>query len=696
MFNFSQGIPQNQQQTLFGAPVIKENNEERKNNIRTSLFNNNNNGTKSLFGNLLEKAEKTEQNTLLVSNVKKNIFGAPEDKQNEKNEQNPLFGSNINKNIFGAHEDKQNEKNEQITLFGSNINKNIIGAPEDKQNEKNEKEKNEQNILFGSNINRNIFGASIDKQINNESKENNKENKDNLFKSNLIKKNDSLFNSPEDKKTISVNLFQNYNVDTSVIKNKLFEGNKENEQNIEKKDNQIIKTNNENINLDKKSEKQSMGLFGKPITTNSKPESNIPNTNQISTNIKSKKDVISTNIASNLSSSKRIEDDDQVQSALQNLYISDILIKTPSAYKMPSLIKEKNLKKVPHNKKNKSRTIDFTFIVQIKDIPNMNEVGCNMICKSDESMNKLLKQANLYVKKKFKMTKELNDFDILLKKNGCILPINDDECIGDYIKNNDKIIIYLIHNSSNHSEENDKIYEINDKKDSNSDEEKTIEVLEKEDIVEDNNINKNANFEENINDSIDFSEDNINNKKLFHTQMIKKPKNKNLLQVKKNNDYSPTENKKNQIGTLCPADKLPILKREGYFMIPDEYAISRMTLEEINNVENFAIFNENGKIEFEGKVSLYGANFDKLFNIEHELIEYEKGEWCHSPRGQNFNIPAKITFYNVQCNIDIDNDNEKKMFEEMLDTKCKKYLNAKFISYDFNNGTLIYRIPYFY
>ena len=131
-------------------------------------------------------------------------------------------------------------------------------------------------------------------------------------------------------------------------------------------------------------------------------------------------------------------------------------------------------------------------------------------------------------------------------------------------------------------------------------------------------------------------------------------------------------------------------------MIPDEYEISRMTLEEINNVENFAIFNENGKIEFEGKVSLYGINFDKLFNIEHELIEYEKGEWCHSPRGKNFNIPAKITFYNVQCNININNDNEKKMFEETLKTKCKKFLNAEFISYDFNNGTLIYRIPYFY
>ena len=648
MFNFTQVNPQNQQQSIFGAQTNKNKNEERKTNIRTSLFNNNNNGTNLIFGNLLNKGEQ----------------------------------------------------NEQGTLFGSNVKKNIFGAPDNNQLEKNEKEKKEQNILFGSNANKNIFGAPKDKQKENDSKENNKENKEGLFKFNLKDENENknnLFKSPEDKKNINANLFQNNRVDTSTIKNKLFEEKKESEEK------QITKTNNENINSDNKTENKTMGLFGIPASTNSKPEQNSPNTNIFSRNIPSKKDPISTNQTSNLSSSKRIEDDEQVQSALENLYVSDILIKTPQPYKMLSLIKEKNVKNIHHNKKNKSKTIDFRFIVQIKDIPDMNEEGCNMICKSDESMSKLLRQAILYVKKKFKMTKELNDFDILLKKNEYVLPINDDELIGDYIKNNDKIIIYLVHNSSNHSEDNDKIYEVLDKKNSNnssnSDTEKNIEIIEQKNEVNDNNnINQKAIFDENINDSIDSSVEIKENKKLYHTQIIKKARKPDLLQLKKNNNNnsSPIRNNQNKIGTLCPTDKLPILKREGYFMIPDEYEISRMTLEEINNVENFAIFNENGKIEFEGKVSLYGINFDKLFNIEHELIEYEKDEWCHSPRGQNFNIPAKITFYNVQCNIDINNDNEKKLFEEMLKTKCKKYLNAEFISYDFNNGTLIYRIPYFY
>ena len=139
MFNFDQGIPQNPQPTLFGAPVNKNKNEERKNNIRTSLFNNNNNETNSLFGNLLNKVEQ----------------------------------------------------NEQGTLFGSNAKKNIFGAPDNNQEGKNEKEKNEQNTLFGSNVNKNIFGAPNDKKVENDSKENNKENNEGLFKLDLKDKNEN-------------------------------------------------------------------------------------------------------------------------------------------------------------------------------------------------------------------------------------------------------------------------------------------------------------------------------------------------------------------------------------------------------------------------------------------------------------------------------------------------------------------------
>lgn len=131
-------------------------------------------------------------------------------------------------------------------------------------------------------------------------------------------------------------------------------------------------------------------------------------------------------------------------------------------------------------------------------------------------------------------------------------------------------------------------------------------------------------------------------------------------------------------------------------MHPNECIIARMTIEEIKNVKNFAIYNENGKIEFDNPVSLYGANLDRLFNIEHDLIEYENDKWYHSPRGENFNIPATITLYNIRPNTNFSNLYEKKPYIEFLKEKCQRDLKGTFLSYDFETYELKYKIPYFY
>ena len=77
-----------------------------------------------------------------------------------------------------------------------------------------------------------------------------------------------------------------------------------------------------------------------------------------------------------------------------------------------------------------------------------------------------------------------------------------------------------------------------------------------------------------------------------------------------------------------------------------------------------------------------------LFNIKHDLIEYEKDEWCHSPRGKNFNIPATITLYNIKPNFNISNMYYKNQFLQFLNERCKKNLNGTFLSYDFKSGEL--------
>ena len=605
---FGQEISKQNQPTLFGAFQAKTDNEEQKTNISSSLFNNE---KPSLFGSMFNPNGNNEQTSNQESKV-----------------QNTLFGSNPKKNLFESS--NKNDDNE-----GSNnpINSNQGG-------------------LFKFDLS----GSAYKKGKN--------EGDSNLFK------------SPGDKKDISKNLFQNDNKGINLGIKK--ETQIKNENEIKKKEEETIsKPNNNSITFGKKEESKittKTNLFEKSIRKNTgiDPIPKNEKNNFISPKI-SNKNTISTNQTSNkLTSTKRIEDDDQVQKALQNLYVSDILLPSPFSYSMSYVLKKEKDEKNKISIKKKSKTIDFQFFVEIKDMPNKNYEGCNMICKSDESMSKLMKQAHLFMKKKYKMTKELNDFDISLMKNGYELPINDDEFIGDYVKNNDKIIIYLVHKSSEQKEE---------------------KQLYRSDNI---NINKEENKEikkvrDNVQEEEEEEEDEI-----INNNIIEEKEKLSLSQNIKNNNQKKELVKDPEEEILCPTNKLPILKREGYFMNPDEYTISRMTLKEIKNVENFSLFNENGKIEFEGKVSLYGANLDKLFNIEHEFIEYEKGEWCHSPRGQNFNVPAVITFYNVQSNIDTSNDNEKKMFIEMLKIKCQKYLNAKFISYDFDEGTLIYKIPYFY
>ena len=587
----------------------------------------------TLFGALPTKTDKEEQKT----NISSSLFN---------NDKSSIFGNMFNNQAKGNNEQKDNQEN---TLFGSNLKKNLFES-----SNKNESDKDSNNPI--NSIQGGLFKFDL---LSSGNKKEKNENDSDLFK------------SPEGKKEITKNLFQGNNTEISFGSNKESQLKKENEIN-KKEEKSIPKLDNNSVTFGKKEETKistQTSLFEKPTSKipSINPNPISPKNNFISPKI-SNKNMISTNPTSNkLTSTKRIEDDDQVQKALQNLYISDILLPSPFNYSMSYVVKkDKNeLNKV--NNKKKSKTIDFQFFVEIKDMPNKNYEGCEMICKSDESMSKLMKQAHLFMKKKYKMTKELNEFDISLMKNGYELPINDNELIGDYVKNNDKIIIYLVHKSSEQKEEKPKYR--NNNININKEENKEIKkdrnkVQEDEEIINDNNSfeEKEVSFSQNIKDN--------------------------------NQKKEPVKAQEEEI--LCPTNKLPILKREGYFMNPDEYTISRMTLKEIKNVENFSLFNENGKIEFEGKVSLYGANLDKLFNIEHEFIEYEKGEWCHSPRGQNFNVPAVITFYNVQSNIDTSNDNEKKMFIEMLKIKCEKYLNAKFISYDFDKGTLIYKIPYFY
>ena len=667
---FSVNINKQTQKNLFGAPDNKPPDEGTKITFGSSLFNKENNnkplfGDNKLFNSTSKNEDKTEEKSIFKStnffssgfsnNTSSNnfLFGNPKDKnETNKNKEDSNKNTSPLFNLGGDNIKKENENNNDIKNKNETINEDkktileLFGPPKKEglkpsfgQQPPNIEEK--KLFQFGQNENENKEIFKFDKNGNE------KDNKLFKFDINENGKNKNIFgadeNEKEKEKEKSMQLF-NFNVNANKKSIKLFEG-KEKEKKIkffsfddnseENKQPDIINNDNKEEskqpdvnNNEEKEIKKGKNIFGTPKKEQEKTkiEKLIDKKDEleINTNIK-ENNLNSQNNINILSSSQRFEDNEDVQKALKNLYFSDILLPNKLYSQSNQSFLENNNNK---NKMKRIRPIDFTLLIEIEGITNMNDEGINITCKSNETMGNLMRQVKILVKKKYKINKEqndLNNFEFNLIKNSKKLPINEREIIGDNIRNKDIIIASFSHKHSDINEKNE-----------NEEEEKADE------------------------------------------------------------EKSEENNVKAEKKILCPKDKLPILIRPGYYMKPNEYDISRMTIDEINNVNDFEIYNENGKIHFDNVVSLYGVNFDKLFNIGHDLIEYEKGEWCHSPRGKNFNIPATITLYNIHPNINLSNQNVKRQYLEFLKERCQKNFCGTFISFDFDRGELKYKIPYFY
>ena len=612
---FGKSNADNNQSTLFGTSNTDNNQSTlfgkiNTDNNQSTLFGKSNidNNKNTLFDN---SSTENNKNTLFgksnIDNNKNSLFSNPKTEDDTgfsiskllTNDNNEAKSNKDNKNTIGFSFANSNEKNDNVNKNEENNNKISLFNSGNQSDIKIEKKD-----IIENNNNKNDIKFGIKIETDNKKIEINFDNKEKGL-SGASKKNSNnyLFDLNSD---LNKNLFNNSKFEENKQKKEEEKKEKEEEKKIEDKKEIIIDTQNKNeikFGTPKKEKPKLENLF------NSKqPQQVIDSNDNIITN-NSRID----NHINNLTSFQRLEDNEQIQSALENMYAYDIL---SSNSINENAIKEKD----KQNRIKKNRPINFKLSVQIEGISIMNGKELNMTSLSDETMSNLMRKVRLILKKKFKMVQEIDDFDIYLIKNEKKLPINVRELIGNYIKNQDVILVSLIHHSS----------DVNDEKTENEEESENKEQEQDE-------------------------------KKI-----------------------------------LCPKEKLPILKRKGYNMIPNECVIARMSIDEIKNVKNFVIYNENGKIEFDNIVSIFGVNFDKLFNIEHDLIEYEKGEWCHSPRGTNFNIPATITLYNIHSKINISNNNEKNLYLEFLKNKIQNNLKGKFLSYNFETHELKYKIPYFY
>lgn len=138
---------------------------------------------------------------------------------------------------------------------------------------------------------------------------------------------------------------------------------------------------------------------------------------------------------------------------------------------------------------------------------------------------------------------------------------------------------------------------------------------------------------------------------------------------------------------------LPICKRPNYSTTPSAIKISRMTLEEVENVQEFAIENEYGKITWPGKTNLVGLNLDLLVNISSNLAEvypddmFPTEETKHM-KGTRLNKTARITLYNIE------KPEDKEDFEAYLE-KLAKEQNCKHVEYDDAQAKWTFEVDHF-
>jgi hypothetical protein len=118
-----------------------------------------------------------------------------------------------------------------------------------------------------------------------------------------------------------------------------------------------------------------------------------------------------------------------------------------------------------------------------------------------------------------------------------------------------------------------------------------------------------------------------------------------------------------------------------------------MTLEEIENVEEFSIENEFGKIQWPGKTNLVGLNLDLLVSISQNVVEVYPDDMFSSEekkpmKGKGLNKKAVITFYNIEQSDDIED------FEEHL-KKIAEEQNCNHIKYDEKEAKWTFEVDHF-
>ncbi len=614
------------------------------------LFGNNNNNQTSLFG-------------INNNNKQTSLFG-------NTNNQNSLFGNNNNNNQTSLFGNNANNKNENA-IFGNNINN--------------------QNQLFGNTNNQLLFGNNNNN--NNSLFGNNNNNNNSLFGNNTNNQNSLFGNNNNNNNPLS--LFGN----NTINKNSLFGNNYINN------DNNLQSLTNNSINNNSNSIFQNNNNYPAPIVQNNNPSifenpnnfsfANIiryPNEDYHSLNSLDNPSLLNKDInnyifgkerkikplfreLSNDSSNKKdIQIDDEYESFKE---YKDFLNYKRMAKKYKNTIhKETYLSPKKENsiseKKNKQlfEPIRSEFFRKKKN--NNQQLTLRNKAHSFDMSKKYESRIITNLETSFNQNLNLNDFPKRKK---------DSISLNLHIQINEPFRVTFsidVTKNTKMNEFKEKICETLIQKNSKY---KNIKansfiLMKKYTIVKENEIIEKCNFENEdkiyliLKESIIKNDNNTNNTIKFE---------------------STKPIKKNELASL---DKIPKLTKIGYKTNPSMTNIYRMTLEELENVENFSIENENGRIEFETKVNLTSLDLDIIIDIKPGILNlYDKKNTLFKPSpGFGLNQKAIIHLYNIS---ELHNDNEEDVLSLKFQEDRIKKIGGEFIEYNSDNEEFIYRVEHF-
>mmetsp|Transcript_12854 Transcript_12854/g.18780 ORF Transcript_12854/g.18780 Transcript_12854/m.18780 type:complete len:834 (+) Transcript_12854:20-2521(+) len=141
---------------------------------------------------------------------------------------------------------------------------------------------------------------------------------------------------------------------------------------------------------------------------------------------------------------------------------------------------------------------------------------------------------------------------------------------------------------------------------------------------------------------------------------------------------------------FAPEETIPKLTKEGYKIKPSLVELARFKLEDLKRVKDFTIYNQHGKIVFEGETDLEGLNLDEVVEIAQNSVELYSDDSKKPPVGQGLNKPAIVHLYNCKYKKPIPSE----IFKQKLKEVCEKN-DTEFIDWSSETLEWVFRVKNF-